>query len=299
MKKNKTLAIITPTYNRAKEVTRLYKSLMGQTCFDFNWYIIDDGSSDETEKVVSTFETNKFLIFYLKKENGGKHTAINEGLKHVEEPLTIIVDSDDVLDSNSIQIICFDCVKYLNESTVAGISYCKRNLLNNRVVGDSFKTEMFIGNYITTIVNKRIKGDKAEVFKTDVLKEFPFPVFDNESFLAESVVWLKIAKQYNFYYSNKSFYLCEYLKTGLTSQGKKKIFESPNGYALYSYLMTSKGIKNIIRLKYLLLFNICWKACGKKGPVFKYKFNVFGNVLHAILYLPSLFIYYNWRRKYV
>ena len=73
----KTIGIITPTYNRAKLLPRLYQSLCKQTCFDFSWYIVDDGSTDNTLEVVRSFEAKEFAIKIIKKSNGGKHTALN------------------------------------------------------------------------------------------------------------------------------------------------------------------------------------------------------------------------------
>lgn len=297
--RNKTLAILTPTFNRQNKLLFLYESLKKQKCKDFNWYIIDDGSNDSTETLIETFSLPNSEIIYIKKENGGKHTAINKGMEFIVEDLVIIVDSDDTLSSDAVSIICDDYKKYKNLSDIAGISYCKVNKQTGSVVGDSYKENFFKGNYISTIMNSKIKGDKAEVFKNLVLKKYPFPIFENEKFLAESIVWIRIAADFNFLYSNKSFYLCEYLPDGLTSTGRKKIFTSPNGYALYSFSMMRKGVRFDLVVKYMFLFIISSKACGKHGPKFDYHLSFFKKVMYCLLFIPSSFLFHIWKRRYV
>ena len=97
------ITVLTPTYNRAHTLPRLYKSLCRQTDFTFAWLIVDDGSNDETKTTIDRFEKKKFSIKYVYKNNGGKHTAINEGMKYVNTEYTFIVDSDDYLKENAIE----------------------------------------------------------------------------------------------------------------------------------------------------------------------------------------------------
>ena len=97
------VTIFTPTYNRAYRLTALYESLCSQTCKDFEWLIVDDGSSDNTEELVNGWiNENKIDIRYIKQQNGGKHRAINNGVKNARGILFFIVDSDDILPDNSI-----------------------------------------------------------------------------------------------------------------------------------------------------------------------------------------------------
>ncbi|MBQ7403876.1 MAG: glycosyltransferase family 2 protein [Lentisphaeria bacterium] len=97
--------IFTPSYNRAHTLPRLFDSLKKQTFQDFEWLIVDDGSTDETQKIIEEIQRSEktFPIIYLKTENGGKHRAINLGLKHAKGTLFFIVDSDDYLPENSLE----------------------------------------------------------------------------------------------------------------------------------------------------------------------------------------------------
>ena len=101
-----TITILTPTYNRAGYLQRLYNSLIGQTSKDFIWFVIDDGSVDGSQQMIQNFQNeNRISILYQKQENGGKHRALNRGIAQIETPLTYIVDSDDYLPSDAIEII--------------------------------------------------------------------------------------------------------------------------------------------------------------------------------------------------
>ena len=114
------VAVLTPTYNRAYILDKLYLSLEEQTIKDFVWYIIDDGSTDDTESLISSFSCKEFSIKYTKKENGGKHTALNVGISQIEEELTIIVDSDDTLTKDAIETIKRDWDKYSGLQNICG-----------------------------------------------------------------------------------------------------------------------------------------------------------------------------------
>lgn len=122
------LAIVTPAYNRAVELSTLFDSLMGQACQDFTWYVVDDGSTDgswlaiEGMKSAATFPVKAFH-----KENGGKHTAVNLAMRHVSEPLVFIVDSDDRLPSDAVDTILNSFDEISDSSGLCGISFLKRS----------------------------------------------------------------------------------------------------------------------------------------------------------------------------
>ena len=89
--------VFTPAYNRKELLYRLYESLVEQTSKDFEWVIIDDGSTDGTDDMIASIKEDSFSIIYKKVENGGKHRAINRGLDIAEGEVFAIVDSDDYL----------------------------------------------------------------------------------------------------------------------------------------------------------------------------------------------------------
>ena len=126
----KDITVLTPTYNREKNLYKLYNSLCSQTNKDFVWMIIDDGSTDNTKEVINKWrDENKIEIVYIYKENGGKHTALNIGIKNINTDMTFIVDSDDWLVDNAIEII------YKDE--VCGFSFL-RKFPNGEINNKSF-----------------------------------------------------------------------------------------------------------------------------------------------------------------
>lgn len=226
------ITIITPTYNRESYLERLYNSLVNQTCKNFEWIVVDDGSKDATEACISRFvDENKFKIKYFKQENAGKHIAVNKGIELANGAYIFILDSDDYLVDRAIEIINDRLINIDNDSTLAGLGFNK-GYSESDLVGETFS-----GNYIdaTSIERKKynIMGDKLEVFKSDILKNNKFPYYENEKFMSEIVLWTRIASQgYKLRWYNDIIYICEYLEGGLTSNNNKMLEQSPQGYAL-------------------------------------------------------------------
>lgn len=264
----KTVAILTPTYNRAHLLPRLYESLSAQTDKGFTWYIVDDGSTDNTEQICKTFVLDGADIVYIKKENGGKHTAINTAMETICEPLTFIVDSDDYLSADAVETIISDYERCQGNQNIAGMSYYRAHF-DGVIIGDAFLSDYFESNYITYIINQQIKGDKAEVFKTEILKQIPFPVHGNERFCSEAVVWMEIAKRYDFLYRTKAIYFCEYLSDGLTKQGGRRVVENPRAYIDHANAMMSEGVRFWIRCKYMIMYVASSKIAGKQKESYK------------------------------
>lgn len=251
----KTLAILTPTYNRAYIITKLYESLMRQTCDNFKWYVVDDGSTDTTEETVKSFWGHRFEIAYIKKTNGGKHTALNEGLKYIKEELTFIVDSDDYLSDNAVETIVSDWHQYGKEPRIGGLSYYKMHK-DGEIIGDPYERGIIFADTYTNIrVNDAVAGDKAEVYRTDILKDHPFPEFPGERFLSEAIVWNAISKDgYKLVFIGKGICFCEYLPDGLTSSGRKYRLQNPMGTMEHAKSFLYGEVQFKYRLKYMLLY---------------------------------------------
>ena len=226
------VTVFTPTYNRAYTLDRLYKSLLNQTSYDFEWLIVDDGSTDDTSKLIKSFQNNQlFDVRYYKQENSGKHVAINNGVELAEGELYFIVDSDDYLTENAIEKIITWASILPSKNEFAGVSG-NRGYSVNELIGTTFS-----GDYIDATALERekysITGDKAEVFFTDVLKNYKFPVFENEKFLTENVVWYAIAADgYKIRWFNDIIYITEYLPDGLTQKYNKLLATNPKGFAV-------------------------------------------------------------------
>lgn len=223
------VTICTPTYNREKLIPDLYESLKKQTCKDFEWIVIDDGSSDHTETLFKEWiQEKKFKIIYKKKQNGGKHTALNLGIELAGEPIFMIVDSDDYLRENAIESVLLEFAN-LSQKKYAGVGFLKI-FENEKIVGSTFHG-MFLDCSSLEREKHGIFGDKAEVFYTDILRKYKFPVFEDERFLPESLVWYRIANDgYIIHWVNQPIYICRYQENGLSMNAG--MMKSLKGYTL-------------------------------------------------------------------
>ena len=288
------VTIITPTYNRANTLENLYKSLLNQTNTNFEWLIVDDGSTDETESIVSSFiKENKIKIRFVKKPNGGKHTAVNYGVKFIDTPLTMIVDSDDKLLENAVAEIEKTYKKYKGNNKVGSFTFLKVYSNGESVV--PIEEDEFVANYITYRIKGSRPGDMAEVFKTCVLKEYPFPEFENERFLSEDVCWIEIAKKYDTVFVNKAVYECEYLEGGLTANDKPMKFASPLGSMMRGKQLMSKECGLKVNIKGAIIYN-CYKKSVKSDIPDSLRFKGI-NKLIQIITLPFGFVFFKkWNR---
>lgn len=228
------LTVFTPVYNRENTLQRLYDSLCNQTEFNFEWIIVNDGSKDGSEKLIQSFmlENNKFKIRYYYKENGGKHRAINYGVSLAEGELFFIVDSDDWLANDAIETIINYYDSITDKSSYAGVAGT-RSLKNGSVHGSTFE-----GKYIdATSLERRkfnITGEKSEVFRTKILRKYPFPEYEGERFISEGIVWNKIAADgYKLRWFNYPIYYMEYQEDGLTNNLRRLYRNNPHGYLAY------------------------------------------------------------------
>jgi len=258
------VTVITPTYNRAYTLERLYNSLKNQTCKLFEWIIVDDGSTDETRALVENFSREKAIeIRYFYKENGGKHTALNLAMKFVRTPLTIIVDSDDVLTSDAIETILKYHQKYHHLQDLCGFCFL-RAYPSGKVIGDLFPKDEMISDFITMRLKEKIEGDKAEVFYSEILKKFEFPVFEGEKYLPENVVWFRMAFEYKVVFVNKVIYITEYLPDGLTANSKFIFMKNPQGFMALNSIFLDKRMPLLRRIRAAISFNTC-RIIAKKS----------------------------------
>lgn len=221
------ITVFTPTYNRAYILPNLYVSLQKQTCKDFEWLIVDDGSTDNTEALVRTWSNEYFFdIRYVRQQNGGKHRAINNGMKLAKGDFVFIVDSDDCLPDDAIKIIVEKVEDIKDKDDIAGIVGFKV-LADGKKVNSARFEEDLICNVIDYQYRYHGVGDMAEVYRTSVLKNYPFPDIEGENFCTESLVWNRIGRKYKMLFFNKNIYVCEYLDDGLTSNIVKLRHRNP------------------------------------------------------------------------
>lgn len=286
------ISILTPTYNRGKLLLPLYDSLKNLTFKDFEWLIVDDGSEDDTEQyalswIAHNIENAEFPIRYIKKSNGGKHTAINRGVREASGELILILDSDDTLPEDSLATIAQyyeQCKGYKDCAGVCGLMAHH----DGQLIGTGFpKDPMYESALQFRYAEKgNVTGDLLEVYKTSVMREFPFPEIENEKFCPESLVWNRIANKYKLFCFNKVIYYRDYLDGGLTSKIVRIRMNSP----IASTMTYAEMLDYNISLKWKIRsainywrFKYCITNKSLKAPNVKWywkAFQLIGLIMH-------------------
>ena len=286
------ISILTPTYNRGKLLLPLYDSLKNLTFKDFEWLIVDDGSEDDTEQyalswIEHNIENAEFPIRYIKKSNGGKHTAINRGVREAIGELILILDSDDTLPVDSLETIALyyeQCKGYKDCAGVCGLMAHH----DGQLIGSGFPKEPMYESALQFRYAEKgnVTGDLLEVYKTSVMREFPFPEIENERFCPESLVWNRIANKYKLFCFNKIVYYRDYLEGGLTSKIVRIRMNSP----IASTMTYAEMLDYDISLKWKIRsainywrFRYCIKNKALKAPKVKWywkAFQIIGLMMH-------------------
>lgn len=222
------LTIFTPTYNRAYILPNLYESLIRQDSKDFEWVIVDDGSTDTTESLVGKWIAGSDIsIKYIKQENQGKHIAINTGADYAEGELFFIVDSDDSLKPNAVRAVS----EFWKSHDCTGVS----GIIGYREFADG----TLVGSKLPPNV-RRCKlrdcgalgsdGDKVVIYRTDVIRRYRYPKFRDERFLGESYVFNQIDDHYDMLVMNERIYSFAYQKDGLSQDFRALYRKNPLGF---------------------------------------------------------------------
>lgn len=247
------ITVFTPTFNRAYIIHNLYESLCRQSFTDFEWLVIDDGSADHTEQLISAWarEKNPFLIRYYKQPNLGKCRAINRALDLAEGELFFTVDSDDYLTDDALEKI-IQWVKDLPKDKkfcgVAGNLGTAPSITPNTLIQGSYFDGTALDRY------RSIDGERAMVFFTEVHKRYHYPVFPEEKFMTEAVAWNRMARDgYLMRFYNDIIWIFEYRDDGLTKAGSSVFLKNPHGYGLWlkeRAEFTRAGIKERLKMYY-------------------------------------------------
>lgn len=278
------ISIITPSYNRAKTLPNVFKSLCKQSDYNFEWLVVDDGSTDNTEEIINyklDIRNSKFKIKYFKKENGGKHTAINFGVRKAQGELCLILDSDDELPSDSIDAIIREYSKVKEDNTIGGVcGYISHR--DGKIIGNPLVDCIMSSLDLRYKLN--VKGDMCEVFRTDVLRNYPFPKVDGERFCPEALVWNRIAQKYKLKVFSKVIYYRDYLEGGLTDNIVKIRMNSPIASMMTYQEMTEYDVPLIVKVKSAInywRFRFCYHKrmdSNVSVPVLRKVWNVFSPI---------------------
>lgn len=291
-----TLTILTPTYNRAQLLAECCESLKKQTCQDFQWLIVDDGSTDNTAEAVKEMLASQrdFAMDYVAKPNGGKHTALNFAHPYIQGEYVLILDSDDLLVPTAVEQVLKAWDEFGKDDSVGRVIFLK---------GFSQEEPICYVEHeripVNTIKEPRISKsgrDCCDVFRTDLFTKYPFPVFPGERFIGEGAAFFAMEKESLGVYVNQVIYLCQYREDGLTKAGRKMRIRNPLGGRYNSMVYMDKSLPMKTRLKKSVLYT-CY-SCFAGIP--------FGRLLREPPYklltiaglLPGFALYVYWKNRF-
>ena len=289
------LSIITPSYNRAHLLPACYQSLLVQTDKDFEWIIVDDGSTDNTEQIAQSFAESDFPVICVKKENGGKHTALNAAHPYIHGKYVLLFDSDDTLTKDAVAQVRAAWENWDSCSEVGMVTFLKgEGITRPDCVVEDFDVPVDILRYRRTIL---YAPECCEVLRAELFLKYPFPEYEGERYISECALWNRVAQTHKCVYINRVIYLFEYLEGGLTKSGRKLRITNPRGGMFISELRMQKKNYFKQRIKYGLLYCCYGFFSGlSAGEILKktqYK------LLTAGCLMPGYGLYQYWKRKYL
>ena len=292
------ITVFTPAYNRAKYLPKVYESLCKQTYKDFEWVVVDDGSTDGTAELFHLNENvndnenpsifpsfNSFKVRYYYQENGGKHRAINRGVQEAKGESFLILDSADTLPPRSLELINYYYQQIKDDASFGGVcGYMAHH--DGTIIGRGNDEKVLDANSIEMRYKYGIQGDMLEVFRTEVMREIPFPDIPGEKFVPEALVWNRIACKYRLRVFHEVVYYRDYLDGGLTDKIVKIRMTSPIASMMTYAELNSYDIPLVSKVKAAInywRFRLC-EAPSNPPPV--------GEASEADI--PRLKWYWNW-----
>lgn len=247
------LTVFTPTYNRKELLKRTYESMLRQSCKDFEWLIVDDGSSDNTrEEVEGWIKDNLITIRYYYRENGGKMRAHNMGVELAKCPLFVCVDSDDFLTDDAVALLIENYEAYKKkypDKNIGGV-VCHKGKSATELLSDCDFPEVEIST-LYGLYLKGFKGETTLMFETDILKKFPFPEIDGEKYVPEDYIYDKIDSVCVLAVVPRIVTVCELVEEGYTDSVAR--LKTENKIAWYLYYEQRARITpfGVLKIKYL------------------------------------------------
>ncbi|MGM0853979.1 MAG: glycosyltransferase family A protein [Bacillota bacterium] len=291
------IVVLTPTYNRANTLLKLYESLKKQENNNFIWLIIDDGSTDGTRQLIKRFNSEKIInLQYYYQTNGGKARALNTGFSKCDvNTLIMVVDSDDYLLPSAINTVLEYNNKYENNREVGGFFF-HYNTPDGKLLN-------FNGNEITKDeiltryeYNEKYKqNDGCVCYFGKAIKKYRYPEFDGEKYVGPTVIQMEMSDEYKFVFSPKVVGVAEYLEGGLSNSGRKLRMKNPLGMIHYCNLMITPKVSVFKRLKYSISI---WPYAKIANKSFLEIIRLVSNpVFLVISYIPGQILFYMWKRK--
>jgi len=246
------ITVVTPTFNRAHLLGRLYASLCEQTFSDFEWLVVDDGSTDDTAAQLGRWQQDgRVVVRSIQQANSGKHVALNRAAERAEGAFCAVIDSDDWYKPEALERLLF----HWNAMTVSQPGQFAnveglRAYANGTLIGSPFPRDVLDSDTFEVRYCFGVTGDTVGMYRTDVLRQFPFPE-DLGRFVPEALVWSRIASVYRSRFVNEVLGFVEYQPGGLSDRGlRQQVHAAPAWAAFYGELAaTPRRLPSSTRLR--------------------------------------------------
>lgn len=289
------LTIFTPTYNRKELLFRCYKSLRKQTSNNFEWLIIDDGSTDGSRECIEKWinEKKDFNIRYIYQENQGMHGAHNTAYENINTELNTCLDSDDYMPEDAVEKICSFWIENGSDK-YAGFAALD-SFENGKVIGIKFPEDIKSSTLFDLYNKNKVIGDKKLIYRSDLTRKYPYPLFEGERYVGLAYKYYKIDKEYELLLMNEVVCIVEYQQDGSTNNMLRQYIKNPRGFAFYRKENLKNKQGNLI---YRLKENIHYVSSSiiSKNKDF---INESPSKVLTILAIPIGFLLYLYIRKNV
>ena len=285
------ISVLTSTYNRAEDLERLYTSLIvnSNSNVNFEWLIMDDGSTDKTRIVVENFIKQGIIdIKYFYQENQGKMSATNNLMKEVTGELAVTCDSDDYFVTGAFDIIKKYASKLLEDDTVYALAFLKKTT-DGKISGRKFSENMHRTDMFSLYFREKMTGEKPLVFKTAIRKKFKHELEATEKFVTEARMYHKMDLDYDIIGINETLEVGDYKEDGYTRQYLETFRLYPLGYYMYFKEILDMDLQGVPFAKKMYIYKhyILFSNLAEQKDVIRNVSGIFNKFMIALLYIPG------------
>lgn len=287
------ISVLTPTYNRANLLDKLYASLLinNNNCreCDIEWLIMDDGSTDNTQTIVSHYvKENLIEVKYFYEENQGKMAAINQLIKESTGDLIIECDSDDYFTKDAFKKIIqalIDCKDIGNTYAMVFLKYDQNGEnMGNEFIEDNYESTMF-----DLYFKEGIVGEKALVYNANIRRQFEYELENGEKFVTEARLHHKMDLKYDVKCFNEEIMICEYKEDGYSKNINEQFIKNPCGYYQYFKEMFDQDMHGVTLNKRLYIYKhyILFAVLSKQKRIISNVRGILNKLAVAVLFMPG------------
>jgi glycosyltransferase involved in cell wall biosynthesis len=245
------VSVLTATYDRAHTLAHLHESLRAQTLTDFEWVVVDDGSTDETRALVTEWtQRSRFPIRYEWQANSGRHAALNRAVELATGTYCAIIDSDDWYRPDALErmVATWESIPAQERGRFANVEGLCQDA-EGHLLGPRFPADVFDSDAFAIVEQHGCIGDTKGMYRRDVLAAFPAPT--DLGYVTAALVWHRIARRYRTRFVNEIWAVNGYQPGGMTENERALVQGSPHAWRLYwaEYAAMARGLTIRKRLR--------------------------------------------------